>query len=78
MGIGYVLLDSASYYIMIVFQFPNLKFKQAMKVTLLGVFANISTFHAGTVPIQSYYLYRQGIGAVSYTHLDVYKRQIYS
>lgn len=62
MGIGYVLLDSASYYIMIVFQFPNLKFKQAMKVTLLGVFANISTFHAGTVPIQSYYLYRQGIG----------------
>lgn len=61
MGIGYVLLDVASYYIMITFQFPSLKFMQAIKVTLLGVFANISTSATGTIPIQSYYLYRQGI-----------------
>lgn len=61
MGVGYILLDAASYFIMITFQFPSLKFIQAIKVTLLGIFANISTSTTGTIPLQSYYLYRQGI-----------------
>ena len=61
MSIGYILLDAFSYYIMIIFQFPNLKFIQALKVILLGIFANVSTSTTGTIPIQSYFLYRQGI-----------------
>lgn len=63
MGIGYLLLDAASYRVMVAKQFPNFTFKQAIELTLLGVFANISTSTAGTIPLQSYYLYRHGIKA---------------
>lgn len=61
MGMGYILLDAMSCFIMMIFLFPNFKFMQAMTVTLLGVFANISTSFTGTIPMQSYYLYRWGI-----------------
>lgn len=63
MGVGYLLLDAASYHVMVISQFPNFTFKQAMELTLLGVFANISTSTAGTIPLQSYYLYQHGIKA---------------
>lgn len=61
MSIGYLLLDAASYYVMVASQFPNFSFKQAIELTLLGIFANISTSTAGTIPLQSYYLYQHGI-----------------
>lgn len=38
---------------------PDFSFRQAAEVIFLGVFGNVSTFAAGTVPMQSYYLYRR-------------------
>ena len=32
-------------------------------MTLLGTFSNITTSSAGTIPLQSYYLYKRGIKA---------------
>lgn len=58
---GYVLLDARATLRLIVPQFPTFTFKQAVELTLLGVFANISTSTAGTLPLQSYYLYQHGI-----------------
>lgn len=58
-SIGYILLDSFSYYVMVHPQFPHFRFQNAIEVTLLGIFANVSTSTAGTLPMQSYYLYKQ-------------------
>ena len=37
----------------------------ALRVTFLGVFGNIATLGAGTLPMQSFYLYRRGLDAGS-------------
>lgn len=63
MGIGYFLLDAAAHYVIVVSQFPNFTFKQAIELIFLGIFANVSTSTAGTIPLQSYYLYQHGIKA---------------
>ena len=57
----YVFLDAASYYVMVKYPFPGFHYHQAVELTLLGIFANVSTSTAGTVPLQSYYLYQQGV-----------------
>lgn len=61
MSCGYLALDSAAYYVMVSSQFPHFTYQKAIEITLLGIFTNVSTSTAGTLPIQSYYLYKQGI-----------------
>lgn len=65
MGLIYLLLDALAYYKIIHTQYPAFHYKQAVEVTMLGVFANVSTSTTGTIPLQSYYLYKQGIDAGS-------------
>lgn len=43
----------------------SLSLPHAWRATMLGVFARVATFSAGTLPIQSHYLFRQGIDAGS-------------
>lgn len=65
MGIGYQLLDAAACFTLVHERIPSFQFKQAVEVIYLGVFGNIATSTAGTIPLQSYYLYQQGIQAGS-------------
>lgn len=61
MGAGYQLLDAAAYFSLLRSAFPEVRFHQGAAVVFLGVFANVATFSAGTIPMQSYYLYRCGM-----------------
>lgn len=65
LGTAYQLLESAAGLTLIRSQLPNFRFWQAVEVTFLGVFANVATFSAGIIPMQSYYLYRRGLTAGS-------------
>ena len=65
LGIAYQLLESAAGLTLIRSQLPDLRFWQAAEVTFLGVFANVATFSAGIIPLQSWYLYRRGLTAGS-------------
>lgn len=61
MGLAYQLLDAAACYALIRSQCPQFSYRQAVCVVFLGIFANVVTFGAGTVPLQGYYLHRCGI-----------------
>lgn len=61
MGVGYQLLDSAACFTLIHARFPDLKYQQAVELTFLGIFGNVFTFSTGIIPMQSYYLYREGM-----------------
>lgn len=61
MGIGYQLLDAAICFTLVHRRLPSFQFKQAVTVIYLGVFGDIATSAAGTIPLQSYYLYKQGM-----------------
>lgn len=61
MGILYQLLESAVCHVLVGGQLPAFSFWQAVEVTFLGVFGNVSTLSAGTVPMQSFYLHRHGL-----------------
>ena len=61
MGIGYQVLDAAVCFTLVHERLSSFQFKQAVEVTFLGVFGNIATSTAGTIPLQSYYLYQQGM-----------------
>lgn len=61
MGIGYQLLDAAVCFTLVHPRLTSFQFKQAVEVIYLGVFGNIATSTAGTIPLQSYYLYQQGM-----------------
>lgn len=61
MGIGYQLLDALACLILIRGQLPAFRFRQAVGITYLGIFANVVTFSAGNVPLQSYELSRYGM-----------------
>lgn len=65
MGVGYQLLDAAACFTLIHAQFPALKYREAVEITFLGIFGNISTFSTGIIPMQSYYLYQKGMNAGS-------------
>ena len=65
LGLLYQLLESAASLMLIRSQFPDFSFMQALEVTFLGVFANAAAFGAGTLPLQSWYLYRCGLTAGS-------------
>lgn len=61
MGAVYQFFEAAVCRVLICGQFPAFSFRQAVEVTYLGVFANVSTLSVGVVPMQSWYLYRQGM-----------------
>lgn len=61
MGAGYQFLDSAVCFTLVRERIPDFRFRQAAELIFLGVFGNVSTSSAGTVPLQSCYLYGQGI-----------------
>lgn len=61
MGVGYQLLDAAVCFTLVHPRLPSFQFNQAVEVIYLGVFGNIATSTAGTIPLQSYYLYQQGM-----------------
>lgn len=63
MGGIYQLLESAVCFVLVSSQLPTFSYWQAVEVTFLGVFGNVSTLSAGTIPIQSYYLHRYGLMA---------------
>lgn len=65
LGVVYQLLESAAGLTLIRSQLPDFRFWQAVEVTFLGVFANVATFSAGIIPLQSWYLYRRGLTAGS-------------
>ena len=65
LGVAYQLLESAAGLTLIQSQLPDFRFWQAVEVTFLGVFANVATFSAGIIPLQSWYLYRRGLTAGS-------------
>lgn len=61
MGAACQLLEAAVCLVLVRGQLPLFSFRQAVGVTYLGVFGNVSTLSAGTVPMQSWYLCRQGL-----------------
>lgn len=65
MGLLYQLLEAGACHILLRERFPQVSYRQALCVILLGVFANVATFGAGTVPLQGYYLHRCGVPAGS-------------
>lgn len=61
MGVIYQLFESAVCFVMVRSQLLAFSFWQAVEVTFLGVFGNVSTLSVGSVPMQSYYLHRHGL-----------------
>nr|WP_325298451.1 lysylphosphatidylglycerol synthase transmembrane domain-containing protein [uncultured Dysosmobacter sp.] len=61
MGVLYQIFESAVCYVLVKGQLSSFSFWQAVEVTFLGVFGNVSTLSAGSVPLQSYYLHRRGL-----------------
>lgn len=61
MGLWYQWIDALICYILVSPSLPSFTIKQAVAVTFLGVFGNVSTLSVGTVPLQSYYLSRCGL-----------------
>ena len=64
-GVIYQIFESAICFILVHDQMPDFTFWQAITVTFLGVFGKVSTLSVGSIPIQSYYLYRCGLMAGS-------------
>ncbi len=63
--LGYQLIGSVSRLMLVRTRLPEFKMKQAVGITFLGVFGSVSTFSAGIIPMQSYYLYQCGVPAGS-------------
>ena len=61
MGLAYQMLESAVCLAMIRRRLPTFSYRQAVEVTFLGVFGNVSTLSVGSVPMQSYYLHHCGM-----------------
>ena len=61
MGFVYQLLDSLLCLIFVRRTIRFFSFKQAVEVTLLGVFGNVVTLSVGSIPMQSAYLHRKGM-----------------
>lgn len=64
-GVGtvYQLLEAFGCHVLLKSQIADFKYVQVFELTLLGTFCNVITSTAGTIPIQSYYLYKQGVNA---------------
>lgn len=65
LGVAYQLLEAAACHTLVNQQLDRFSFRQAAHVIFLGQFANVATFGVGTIPMQSYCLYRCGLTAGS-------------
>lgn len=65
LGFAYEVMESVLCLVIIHHKKPDCTFIDALRVTFLGVFGNIATLGAGTLPMQSFYLYRRGLDAGS-------------
>ena len=65
LGLAYEAMESVLCLVIIHHKKPDCTFIDALRVTFLGVFGNIATLGAGTLPMQSFYLYRRGLDAGS-------------
>lgn len=63
LGFAYEAMESVLCLVIIHHKKPDCTFIDALRVTFLGVFGNITTLGAGTLPMQSFYLYRRGLDA---------------
>ena len=61
LGLGYQLLDSAMCMTLVRSRLPELSYRQAFELTFLGVFGLVTSGGAATIPMQSGYLYNQGL-----------------
>lgn len=70
-GLSFPLLEACVCRTIIRGRSPRFPYRQALDATWIGVFCNVVTFGAGTLPTQAYYLYRcglpvgQGIGSMT-------------
>lgn len=82
MGLAYQMLESAVCFAMIRRRLPTFSYRQAVEVTFLGVFGNVSTLSVGSVPMQSYYLHHCGmmtgcgIGTMMLEYMKVLRKDI--
>ena len=65
MGLGYSLLDAAVFFSLVQGRLPSFRYRESVTLTFLTVFGNTTTSGAGSLPLQSYYLYRRGLSAGS-------------
>ena len=63
LGFAYEGMEAAVALVLLRRKKKDVRFLDALNTTFLGVFGNIATMGAGTLPMQSFYLYRRGIDA---------------
>lgn len=63
LGFAYEGIEAAVALVLLRRKKKDVRFLDALNTTFLGVFGNIATMGAGTLPMQSFYLYRRGIDA---------------
>ena len=63
LGFAYEGMEAAVALVLLRRKKKDVRFLDALNTTFLGVFGNIATMGAGTLPVQSFYLYRRGIDA---------------
>ena len=60
-GLTFPVFEAAVCWVIVRSRLPGFTMRQALDVSWSGVFCNVATFGAGTVPMQTYYLYRSGL-----------------
>ena len=61
MGFLYQMMEAAALRALIQSKIPDFSLREAAEVVFLGVFGMTATFSMGSIPMQSYYLYRRGM-----------------
>ena len=75
MGVSYQLLDGLACLILVRTVNPAFSYRQSLEVIYLGVFGKMSTFGAGTIPMQACHLHRcgveigQGVGIMTFSYV---------
>ena len=63
LGFAYEGMEAAVGFVLLRRKKKDVRFADALNTTFLSVFGNIATMGAGTLPMQSFYLYRRGLDA---------------
>lgn len=63
MGFAYEGMEAAVALVLLRRKKRNVRYLDGLNTTFLAVFGNIATMGAGTLPMQSFYLYRRGLDA---------------
>lgn len=61
LGLSCPLLEAAAGWIALRIQMPDVTLWQAVTASFLGIFGNVATMGAGSIPLQSWYLSRHGL-----------------